>query len=144
MFERTVDGALEALAADFALQRADAGLLIDLNGYGVLVIAEEAGEDGGERVALGSRGRATLAGAQTNEDGRARVPTYPLLALGRAGALLALSHVSSGCELIRGWMVQNRVQECAAVEVGFCREGWRNLEKLAEIENAITGSTRRF
>lgn len=70
MFERTVDGTLEALAADFAFQRADAGLLIDLDGNGVLVIAEEAGEDGGERVALVSRGRATLAVAQTNEDGR--------------------------------------------------------------------------
>lgn len=103
MFERTVDGALEALAADFAFQGADAGLLIDLNGYGVLVVAEEAGEDGGERVALGSRRRATLAVAQTNEDGRGWGPTNPLLALGLAGALLALSHVSGGCELIRGW-----------------------------------------
>lgn len=68
--ERTVDGALEALAADFAFQRADAGFLIDLDGHRVLVIAEEASEDGGERVALASRGRATLVDAQTNGDGR--------------------------------------------------------------------------
>lgn len=102
-FERTVDGGLEALAADFAFQRADAGFLIDLDGHGVLVVAEEAGEDGGERVALESHGRTELVVAQANEYGRHGGPTNPLLALGLTGALLALSHIYGGRELIRGW-----------------------------------------
>lgn len=106
------------------------------------MIAEEAGEDGGERVALVSRGRATLAVAQTNEDGRGWGPTNPLLALGRSGALLALSHVSGGCELILGWFRTGCRMRRG--EVGFLWEGWRNLEESAEIENAVTGSTRRF
>lgn len=47
------------------------------------MVAEEAGEDGGERVALESHGRAELVVAQTNEDGRHEGPTNLLLALGR-------------------------------------------------------------
>lgn len=40
--ERTVHGRLEGLAADLAGQGSDAGLLVDLDGDRVLVVAEEA------------------------------------------------------------------------------------------------------
>jgi hypothetical protein len=40
------------LAADLAGEGADAGFLVDFDGDGVVVVAEEAGEDDGERGAL--------------------------------------------------------------------------------------------
>lgn len=40
-----VDAALEVLAADLAVEGADAGFLVDLDGDGLFVVAEEAGED---------------------------------------------------------------------------------------------------
>jgi hypothetical protein len=49
-----VDVGLECLAADFALEVADAGLLLDGDGNGFLVVAEEALESGGQLLLLGS------------------------------------------------------------------------------------------
>ena len=50
---KVVDVGLEGLAADFALQVADAGFLLDGDGDGFLVVAEEALEGGGELFLLG-------------------------------------------------------------------------------------------
>jgi len=45
---KIVDSALELLVADFAGEVSDALFLVELDGYGVLVVAEEAGENGWE------------------------------------------------------------------------------------------------
>lgn len=49
---RTIDATLKFLAADFALEVAHAGLFVKLHGDGLLVVAEEAGECGRERLGL--------------------------------------------------------------------------------------------
>lgn len=50
---RTVDGALELLAADLAVERAAAGLLVELDLDRLFVVAEEACEGRWKRFALG-------------------------------------------------------------------------------------------
>jgi hypothetical protein len=52
---RTVDGALELLAADLAVERAAAGLLFELDLDRLFVVAEEACEGRRERVALAGK-----------------------------------------------------------------------------------------
>jgi hypothetical protein len=47
-----VDAGLEALSANFAVKIAHAALLVELHRDGLLVIAEEACEGGGENLAL--------------------------------------------------------------------------------------------
>ena len=47
-----IDSGLEVLAADFAVQLANAKLLVELDDYGFLVVAEKAGEGRGEGCAL--------------------------------------------------------------------------------------------
>jgi hypothetical protein len=54
---RTVDGTLELLAADLAVERAAAGLLVELDLDRLFVVAEEACEGRWERLALARKGR---------------------------------------------------------------------------------------
>lgn len=54
------------LAADFAVQLADAELLVQLNDNGLFVIAEQAGESRGEGFALWER---TLECSPLKDDG---------------------------------------------------------------------------
>lgn len=56
MGRRTVDAGLECLPALLAGQVADAGLLVDGDGDGVLVVAEVAAEAGGEGLAFARAG----------------------------------------------------------------------------------------
>jgi hypothetical protein len=48
----TVDSALEGLVADLAAEMAHTAFLVELAAHGLLVVAEEAGEDGGEGLSL--------------------------------------------------------------------------------------------
>lgn len=57
----TVDRALELLAADFAVEVANAGLLVELDDDGSFVVAEQACEDSGKGVVLVKRGVNRLA-----------------------------------------------------------------------------------
>lgn len=50
--ELTIDGALELLVADLAGELADAGFLVELDGDGLLVVAEEAREDRSQGLVL--------------------------------------------------------------------------------------------
>jgi hypothetical protein len=45
---------LELLAANLAFEGADTSLLVELDRYGVLVVAEEACEEGRQGIALGA------------------------------------------------------------------------------------------
>ena len=69
---RTVDGALELLAADLALQVANAELLVELHGDRLLVVAEEAGKGRRKRVGLSCQQRAVpcMVGEDRRPDSR--------------------------------------------------------------------------
>jgi hypothetical protein len=47
---RTVDAALEVLAADFALELADAGFLVEFHADRSLMVAKQAGKDRGQGI----------------------------------------------------------------------------------------------
>lgn len=92
---RTVDSALEALPAHLAFERADAGLLVNLDGHGVLVVAEQAGEYRGKRVVLlicDEASSVVVGDGSSKAVAMSRCETNPLLAHGLARTLLALSH----------------------------------------------------
>jgi hypothetical protein len=52
----TVYPALESLTTNFAFQVANAGLLFELDRHGLLMVAEETGEEGWERLVLNTGG----------------------------------------------------------------------------------------
>ena len=83
---RTVYAALKPLPADFALERPDAGFLVQLDGYGTLVVTEQAGEGCREGIDL------EHIWSDMRPKTLQRIDSCLLWAHGLAGALLALSH----------------------------------------------------
>ena len=93
----TVDRALKFLAANLAVELADALLLVKLDGDGILVVAKQTGKNRGERILL-HREFSKLRDAIRRNDNLCWFSTYPPRALRLSRALLAFSHCDGKAE----------------------------------------------